>query len=252
MAVTSIAHNTAIDDIQKRIVKLKKTQAMNSKQTEMKNVPKKIYLQVDADGETPEDFIDLAGVSWCADKINDNDIEYVLASLPSKPFGDVEEMDKWLDWFEGYISNQIMNYNNPNATLAIIATLRTKLNINAKIPDPLAPPTCKNCNSELGDCDCGQWEPEYPSDKSGYAAAPQQSDEPTLTIQQALEVWEDACKDLLKDIAQVFLDKSNQAKADTLRDADVFQAVGETIENFPLRDKRTYFRYKFGIDIDKM
>lgn len=75
---------------------------------------------------------------------------------------------------------------------------------------------------------------------------------PALTIQQALEVWEDACKDLLKDIAQVFLDKSNQAKADTLRDAEFFQAVGETIENFPLRDKRTYFRYKFGIDIDKM
>lgn len=75
---------------------------------------------------------------------------------------------------------------------------------------------------------------------------------PTLTIQQALEVWEDACKDLLKDIAQVFLDKSNQAKADTLRDAEVFQAVGETIENFPLRDKRTYFLNKFGIDIDKI
>lgn len=74
---------------------------------------------------------------------------------------------------------------------------------------------------------------------------------PTITIQQALEVWEDACKDLLKDIAQIFLDKSNHAKADTLRDAEVFQAVGETIENFPLRDKRTYFLNKFGIDIDK-
>lgn len=86
----------------------------------------------------------------------------------------------------------------------------------------------------------------------GYQAAKNEPTITTLTIQQALEVWDDACKDLLKDIAQVFLDKSNQAKADTLRDADVFQAVGETIENFPLRDKRTYFLYKFGIDIDKM
>jgi hypothetical protein len=49
----------------------------------MKNVPDKIYLQIDADGETPEDFSELAGVSWCADKINDNDIEYVLAAQQS-------------------------------------------------------------------------------------------------------------------------------------------------------------------------
>jgi hypothetical protein len=47
---------------------------------EMKNIPKIIYLQIDADGETPEDFKDLSGISWCADKIHDNDIEYVLSS----------------------------------------------------------------------------------------------------------------------------------------------------------------------------
>ena len=32
----------------------------------IKNLPKKIYLQIDADGETPKDFNELVGVTWCA------------------------------------------------------------------------------------------------------------------------------------------------------------------------------------------
>lgn len=55
----------------------------------MKNVPEKIYLQVDADGETPEDFKQL-DVTWCVDKINDTDIEYTLTP-PSQPLG-IEEL----------------------------------------------------------------------------------------------------------------------------------------------------------------
>ena len=50
----------------------------------MKNLPKRIYLQIDADGERPEDFKDLSGVSWCADKIHDTDIPYVLESEGSE------------------------------------------------------------------------------------------------------------------------------------------------------------------------
>lgn len=46
----------------------------------MRNIPQKIYLQIDADGDTPEDFNTLVGVSWCPDKINPNDIEYVLSN----------------------------------------------------------------------------------------------------------------------------------------------------------------------------
>lgn len=45
----------------------------------MNNLPQKIYLQIDADGETPEDFNELGGVTWCYDKIHGNDIEYVLS-----------------------------------------------------------------------------------------------------------------------------------------------------------------------------
>ncbi len=43
----------------------------------MKNIPPKIYLQVDADGETPEDFKELE-VTWATDRIFKTDIEYVL------------------------------------------------------------------------------------------------------------------------------------------------------------------------------
>lgn len=44
----------------------------------MKNIPKKIYLQIDEDGETPEDFKELSDVTWCEDRINDSDLEYIL------------------------------------------------------------------------------------------------------------------------------------------------------------------------------
>lgn len=50
----------------------------------MKNLPEKIYLQIDADGETPEDFNELDGVTWCPEKIHDNDVEYVLFKKPKR------------------------------------------------------------------------------------------------------------------------------------------------------------------------
>jgi hypothetical protein len=43
----------------------------------MKNIPPKIYLQVDADGETPKEFQELE-VSWATERVYPNDIEYVL------------------------------------------------------------------------------------------------------------------------------------------------------------------------------
>jgi len=52
----------------------------------MKNVPEKIYLQVDADGETPDEFNELA-VSWCSNKVNDNDIEYLLTNVVKQEGG---------------------------------------------------------------------------------------------------------------------------------------------------------------------
>jgi hypothetical protein len=44
------------------------------------NIPEKIYLQIGNDCPEDEDFNDLSEVSWCKDKIYDNDIEYRLQS----------------------------------------------------------------------------------------------------------------------------------------------------------------------------
>lgn len=42
----------------------------------MKNIPEKIYLQIGDECDS-EDFNELSEVSWCKDKIYDNDIEFV-------------------------------------------------------------------------------------------------------------------------------------------------------------------------------
>ena len=53
----------------------------------IKNIPKNIYLQVDMQGDTSEvEFKDLAGVSWCADKINDTDLKFQLNQTDNKLF----------------------------------------------------------------------------------------------------------------------------------------------------------------------
>ena len=42
-----------------------------------KNIPKVIYLQIGEDCEE-KDFSDLEGITWCEDRINKNDIRYIL------------------------------------------------------------------------------------------------------------------------------------------------------------------------------
>jgi hypothetical protein len=56
----------------------------------------------------------------------------------------------------------------------------------------------------------------------------------TMSAIEKQVIWEDACNTILKDIANTFLSKSNQNKADSINDKDVFQAIGETIQNFPI------------------
>lgn len=49
--------------------------------TKPKNVPKTIYLQVGEDCDNKDDFRELviqSDITWCQDKINKNDIRYVL------------------------------------------------------------------------------------------------------------------------------------------------------------------------------
>ena len=42
----------------------------------MKHIPNKIYLNIGCDPKEVKDFNELSEVTWCADKINDSDIEY--------------------------------------------------------------------------------------------------------------------------------------------------------------------------------
>jgi len=49
----------------------------------MKNIPKRIFLQVDSENEKPEDFKDLCEVTWCEDRINKTDIEYARKNKKS-------------------------------------------------------------------------------------------------------------------------------------------------------------------------
>lgn len=46
--------------------------------TAMKNVPQKIYLQVDPEDENPDFLDDDSGITWSTGKVHETDIEYVL------------------------------------------------------------------------------------------------------------------------------------------------------------------------------
>lgn len=53
----------------------------------IKNIPKNIYLQVDADGDISEvDFKELGGITWCADRINQTDLKYQLNLTDNRLF----------------------------------------------------------------------------------------------------------------------------------------------------------------------
>lgn len=56
----------------------------------MKNQLDKIYLVVGADGEC-EDFEELVGVSWCEDRINDDDLAYLSFSFISARIKELEK-----------------------------------------------------------------------------------------------------------------------------------------------------------------
>lgn len=54
------------------------------KRKQMKNHPKRIYLQIGNDCPSDADFSGLSGVSWCNEKIHSNDIEYIRIDLVVK------------------------------------------------------------------------------------------------------------------------------------------------------------------------
>lgn len=70
----------------------------------MTNIPKTIYLQIGEDCPTDdgEDFNKLYGVTWCAERINENDIEYVLKENVNDIVSDAESKERAKTcWKEG-------------------------------------------------------------------------------------------------------------------------------------------------------
>ncbi|MES2382339.1 MAG: hypothetical protein V4538_14935 [Bacteroidota bacterium] len=87
---------------------------------------------------------------------------------------------------------------------------------------------CKSCKSDP--IMYTNWEPLFPAPKPEQL--PQV--EPVQKAWYSMEDMENYGKQLLKDISTTFLYPFNQDKADKKSDKDVFQALGETILNFPL------------------
>ena len=58
----------------------------------MQNIPNRIYLQtgLEDNGETSSDFNELDMVSWCADKIYSDDLEYISVSFISHRIKELE------------------------------------------------------------------------------------------------------------------------------------------------------------------
>lgn len=56
----------------------------------------------------------------------------------------------------------------------------------------------------------------------------------SIIEEEIKEAWIKGCCQTLKDISDTFLNEDNLRKSDRLSDRDIFQAVGETIRNFPI------------------
>lgn len=109
----------------------------------MKNIPNKIYLQVDPENEKPE-FFDELGTTWCSDRINDNDIPYYRKQVKVEPevkvnFAEriieeeIEKLEKLANEYnedmdtEGYINN----LNDSNILHRVLIRIKSESKISA-------------------------------------------------------------------------------------------------------------------------
>lgn len=70
----------------------------------MKNQPNKVYLQLglEDNGETCDDFNELNEISWCADKIYEDDLEYVSITFLRELIKDEELINKIINEKSSY------------------------------------------------------------------------------------------------------------------------------------------------------
>lgn len=65
--------------------------------SKIQNLPKSVFLQIDPENESPEDFNELAEVIWHKERINDTDIEYILK--PKKKRFVPPTLTEWINYF---------------------------------------------------------------------------------------------------------------------------------------------------------
>ena len=82
---------------------------------ELSNTPEKIYLQIKG-AEPGGDFNKLVGVSWCADRINESDLEYVSALRAQQLLEALEELMNYINEIDDKYDD---NYD-PNDPLTVI------------------------------------------------------------------------------------------------------------------------------------
>lgn len=87
----------------------------------MKNLPNKIYLQSDKEGDKPiGDYYNSEEITWCQDRINNTDTEYIKASLLE--WHKVE--DKLPEDYPNLIKDEAIDYL-PTQTVRVLARTET-------------------------------------------------------------------------------------------------------------------------------
>lgn len=95
----------------------------------VQTAPAKIYLVIGEDCEPDTDFAELTRsyedlVTWCADKIDDNSIEYVRADLAAAPAVPAPATDdtRRLDWLAERLLGADWAYGEPATSVWLIET----------------------------------------------------------------------------------------------------------------------------------
>lgn len=146
----------SIEDIKELIEKSKPM-------SNMKNIPGKIYLQIGDECDS-EDFNELSEVSWCKDKIYDNDIEYTLQNqmdnITEKEIKNMEDILLHFNEAHNMLAKTSLSKEEYQPISGLLAkakvelfnfynehkALKNKVSDEAKITSECKDPNCEYCH----------------------------------------------------------------------------------------------------------
>lgn len=88
--------------------------------SDMHNAPETIWLQVDPNGEDPTDWFLPEGATWCKDKVNGSDVEYVRADVVESLRQQLADTETLLNEMRDEASTYRVQANNLEQQLAEI------------------------------------------------------------------------------------------------------------------------------------